>query len=133
MGLLTCPANQTSNSTLSTHYEVIYTSTLYLPEGFHITIVNKPGFMVRTADIVSIGAIQNIAAGIISTESAGNAFIFYQHHFSVGEVVLGRNNAAFTEIHHTFHLVVVYLPPSEMVVSLGNYPVGHWKQQGSVA
>ena len=133
MGLLTCPANQTSNSTLSTHYEVIYTSTLYLPEGFHITIVNQPGFMVRTADIVSIGAIQNIAAGIISTESAGNAFIFYQHHFSVGEVVLGRNNAAFTKIHHTFHLVVVYLPPSEMVVSLGNYPVGHWKQQGSVA
>ena len=133
MGLLTCPANQTSNSTLSTHYEVIYTSTLYLPEGFHITIVNQPGFMVRTADIVSIGAIQNIAAGIISTESAGNAFIFYQHHFSVGEVVLGRNNAAFTEIHHTFHLVVVYLPPSEMVVFLGNYPVGHWKQQGSVA
>lgn len=133
MGLLTCPANQTPNSTLSTHYEVIYTSTLYLPEGFHITIVNQPGFMVRTADIVSIGAIQNIAAGIISTESAGNAFIFYQHHLSVGEVVLGRNNAAFTEIHHTFHLVVVYLPPSEMVVSLGNYPVGHWKQQGSVA
>ena len=133
MGLLTCPANQTSNSTLSTHYEVIYTSTLYLPEGFHITIVNQPGFMVRTADIVSFGAIQNIAAGIISTESAGNAFIFYQHHFSVGEVVLGRNNAAFTEIHHTFHLVVVYLPPSEMVVFLGNYPVGHWKQQGSVA
>ena len=133
MGLLTCPANQTSNSTLSTYYEVIYTSTLYLPEGFHITIVNQPGFMVRTADIVSIGAIQNIAAGIISTESAGNAFIFYQHHFSVGEVVLGRNNVAFTEIHHTFHLVVVYLPPSEMVVSLGNYPVGHWKQQGSVA
>ena len=133
MGLLTCPANQTSNSTLGTHYEVIYTSTLYLPEGFHITIVNQPGFMVRTADIVSFGAIQNIAAGIISTESAGNAFIFYQHHFSVGEVVLGRNNAAFTEIHHTFHLVVVYLPPSEMVVFLGNYPVGHWKQQGSVA
>ena len=133
MGLLTCPTGVTFNSTLHTHYEVVYTSTLYLPEGFHITVVSQPGFMVRPTDIVAIGAVENIAAHIISTDSEGKAFILNFYHLHTGEIVLGRGNAALQEVQHMFDLVVVYVPPSEMVVSLRNFPVGHWKQPGSVA
>lgn len=105
----------------------------YLPEGFHVSAVNQPGFKVRPADTVAIGAIENIGAGIISTDSEGNAFVLNSGHLGVGDILQGDGNAAVVEITHRFDLVIIYLPPAEMAVSLRNFPVGHWKPTGTLA
>ena len=131
-----CPDGVVFNSTLGTQYELVYSSTLYLPEGFHVTYINQTnqtGFWVRTADIVAIGAIQNIGAGVINTNSGGTALVLNGGHFSVGDILQGEGNAGLSKTHHKFDLKVIYIPPSEMQLSLGNFPVGYWTQQGTVA
>ena len=104
----------------------------YLPEGFHITAFSQPGFHVRPADIVAIGTVEKIGAQIISIGSEGNAFVFNSGHLDVGDILLGDGNAALQEIQHRFDLVVIYLPPATMAVSLGNFPVGNWNQTGTI-
>ena len=105
---------------------------LYLLEGCHITAISQPGFHVRPADIVAIGTVDKIGARIISTSSEGNAFVFNSGHLDVGDILLGDGNAALQEIQHRFDLAVIYLPPSTMAVSLGNFPVGNWNQTGAI-
>lgn len=127
-----CPGGVTFNSTLATKYEVVHSSLVYLPEGFHITAISEPGFKVRTSDILAIGAVENNGAQIISTDTEGNAFVFNGGHLDVGDILQGDGNAALVEIQHRFDLVVIYVPAAYMAVALRNFPVGHWNQTGTV-
>lgn len=104
----------------------------FLLKGLHITAISQPGFQVRPTDIVAIGTVEKIGAQIISTDSKGNAFVFNSGHFDVGDILLGDGNAALQEIQHRFDLVLIYLPPATMTVSLGNFPVGNWNQTGTI-
>ena len=105
---------------------------LHLPEGFHMTAISQPGFHVRPADIVAIGTVDKIGAQIISTSSEGNAFVLNSGHLDVGDILLGEGNAALQEIQHRLDLAVIYLPPTTMAISLGNFPVGNWNQTGTI-
>lgn len=130
-GLLLCPGGA-FNSTLGTKYEVVHSSMFFLPEGFHITTISQPGFYTRPADIVAIGTVEKIGAHVMSTGSEGNAFVFNSGHLDVGDILLGDGNGALQEIHHRFDLVVIYLPPATMSLSLGKFPVGNWNQTGTI-
>ena len=130
-GLLLCPGGA-FNSTLGTKYEVVHSSMFFLPEGFHITTISQPGFYTRPADIVAFGTVEKIGAHIMSTGSEGNAFVFNSGHLDVGDILLGDGNGALQEIHHRFDLVVIYLPPATMSLSLGKFPVGNWNQTGTI-
>ena len=129
-----CPNGVTFNdSTLGKQYELVYSSMLYLPEGFHIANINQSGFEVRTADIVAIGAIENIGAEIINTDSGGSAFVLNSGHLNVGNILQGEENVGLVKIPFYLKLTVFYIPPSDMKVSIGNFPVGYWRQQATVA
>ena len=104
----------------------------YLPKGFHITAISQPGFHVRPADIVAIGTVDKVGAQIISTSSEGNAFVLNSGHLDVGDILLGDGNVALQEIQHRLDLAVIYLPPTTMAISLGNFPVGNWNQTGTI-
>ena len=111
---------------------MVHSSLFFLRKGFHITVIDQPGFKLKTSDIVAIGTVENIGAQLISTDTEGNAFVFNSGHLDVGEILPGDGNAALEEIRHRFDLVVVFVPPVYMVVGLRNFPVGNWNQTGTV-
>ena len=126
-----CPGGVYFNSTLSSQYQLVYSTKLYLPVGFNIMNISQTGVPIRTADIVAIGAIENIGAGILNADSGGSAFVLNGSHLNVGDVLSG--NVGLVRTQHRFDIDFVYISPSKMELSLGDFPVGHWTQQGTIA
>ena len=131
LGLLVCPGGVYFNSTLSSQYELVYSTKLYLPVGFNIVNISQTSFLIRTADIVAIGAIENIGAGIVNADSGGSGFVLSGSHLNLGDVLSG--NIGLVKTQHRFDIEIVYISPSTMELSMGNFPVGYWAQQGTVA
>lgn len=134
LGLLVCPDGVTFNSTtLGTPYELLYSTLVYLSMGFNVLKVNQTRPLIRTADIVALGAIANTGAGIANADSGGNAFVLNGNHLNVGGIMAVQRDVNLEKTHHSFDLEVFYIPSSKMELTMGNFPVGHWTPHGILA